>query len=91
MEGKNKSFPLEKILTITATEYANMKDVGLSKQIPIGVRAVANDMYVSEEFARMVPLMAEAVVGYRASITSVVENGVIYIRTTAEGTALIKR
>lgn len=63
------TFPLEKILTISAREYAEINRKALSDYDAIGVQSIGNPYCgsIHEHFAKSVPANAEIVVGYRTN------------------------
>ena len=80
-EEKQKPFPLEKILTASAREYADSRNQHLSEFRMVGVHHYGGDV---EDFCKEVPQDAGVVVGYRISSPNLQSGNRIYY-----GTALI--
>lgn len=99
MTDKTQQFPLEKILTISASEYSQMSGKNLSEYIPVGVHADSINYWVdpTDYFASFVPKEAEIVVNYQInrSLGEYKESGpgtnARGIQFTAHGTALIPK
>ena len=85
-----KTFPLEKILTVSAGDYierAHKDHIGRSYEmvgVHVEIRDIRNDSKLIEEFANSVPGNAEVVVDYKPSMVTV-DRGIIRM---ASGTAL---
>jgi len=64
-----QSFPLEKILNISASEYCQMIGTRLSDYFPVGVHAEKISYWgdPTEYFADLVPEKAEVVVNYQVN------------------------
>ena len=60
-------FPLEKILTVSATDFANSKGLDLSSYHMVGIHSVEERII---RFAKLVPKNAEIVVGYAKEIAA---------------------
>src|SRR3989344_4941972 len=62
MTDKSNTFPLEKILTITATEYVGSQNKSLGNYNFVGVHVAS---YKIEDFTKQIPKNVEVVVAYR--------------------------
>jgi hypothetical protein len=81
-----KRFPLERILTVSATEYVSTRQAepNMLKYDMVGVHASTTGKEpIAKYFATVVPSNAEVVVGYRFSVSDGTR--------IASGTALIPR
>lgn len=90
------TFPLEKILTISGQEYAEISGEGiLNNYDAVGVHFHGDITHsnLHEKFAEKVPANAEIVVGYRTNTCIGYDAYADELEEfgTAEGTALIKR
>ncbi|HLC53040.1 MAG TPA: hypothetical protein VJK03_00710 [Candidatus Nanoarchaeia archaeon] len=77
---------IERILTISATEWFGMNKKKPSEYEARGIHCHEDPYLVTEKFAKRVPSEAEVVVGYRVSSSAAGHNPAI-----ASGTALILR
>ena len=83
--------PLEKILTVTATEYASSQDKCLYNYDLVGVHAVAEGFEILKEELRLsAPEGTEAII-YRTNIASSMSSFTSICTLFAEGTALIPK
>jgi hypothetical protein len=93
------TFPLEKILTISATEYCEMSGKNLSRYKAVGVHDDSMSYWgdPTEHFSGFVPAEAEVVVNYQLQRTlgpyESAQPGANArgVQFTAHGTALILR
>lgn len=92
---EKEPFPLDKILTISARDYCDMKGTKLSEYDARGVHLSSceylngrKDPTIAGIFAHEVPTEAEIVVGYHASVGDTSD---VFTHFTAEGTALIPK
>ncbi len=98
MSRKSKEFSLDKVLTMSARDYANSQRVNLNAYKPVGVHKVCEDSAQGfEGFLREVPSGAEAVVDFRTTIVSghiapnLSTEGGDYFQTLYSGTALVRK
>ena len=94
----SKPFTLDRVLTISATEYARMVDKKLSDYVPHGVvvydwtsRTSGPESHPMRKFIDKVPHGAEVVVAYVASVASVAGNEHNFSQYTMAGTALVPK
>ena len=82
-------FPLEKVLTISAREYCEMRGVQLKDYNAVGVhhRAFIKGNYDGKNLWECIPVGTEAIVGYTSSISQSGESFVLF----EAGTALIPK
>lgn len=101
-DEKNKkegaTFPTNKILTVSATEYVSSVGKDLSKYTMQGVHVkyFDHDMHDTlgdfiEVFAQQVPLNAEVIVNYETKISLGMSRSYTGYAQTASGTALIPK
>ena len=87
------TFPIEKILTVSASEYIknNYHGVGYDMSgVHVELRPDNEDRLINA-FSENVPENAEVVVDYRVSISNAVSTVSDWLFRTASGTALIPR
>lgn len=82
---------IEKILTISATEWFEMNDRKPSEYEARGVHNDGTMTHGLEEFAEKVPTEAEVVIGYRSTSATSGSSGGMSAMTYRYGTVLIPR
>lgn len=91
-----KTFPLERILTMSASDYAKSENNDLSTYKAVGVHNTVclcqvRDYNAINYFANNVPLDAEIVVDYRENISYFGPSNGASVFVSSSGTALIRR
>lgn len=91
MRESKISISLDKVLTISATEWAESQGVALGDYRFVGVQVSDVGIDIHAKFAKEAPANAEAVVAYRSHIALACEEGDVKLVVTAEGTAMIRK